>query len=647
MTRRLGPLVPDLARGLRAAIATLLPFYLARRYGVHELAWTAIGGWLGTLVDPGGWRGTRARLLVAFAAAGVIIVAVAEAASSSTPLGMLVLAAVAFLGSIARASGNAASSAGLMLVVTAAIALGGLAGDPLRDAGAFFAGAMWAVVLSSIVWPIWTHLPVRALLAKCFEELEAYRAALDRAVEEEWPRGDARWTALAATHQRATRAAIEAARDVALASRARRSGESAVGSNLRTMLAVAERLLPLLAAATVELESDADARAHWTPSSHVLRDAANEVASLLQTPMLRVERAPLAPAPSLPPAAHPLFGRIANAARLSVQIARNVGAPPNADLPPLAGSPARAQLRTLRDALSPRSTHFHHATRVVLAVMAAQLAGRMLSPEHVSWITVTTIGVLQPYPGATMKRAAERVLGTVLGSVVAVAVMFAVTSPGLLALVMVPLSVAAVATKPRSYRLFTLFLTPVFVLLAERWSGDWWVAAARAGDAAIGGAIALAAAMIFPSREERRLDAALARLRLTLRRYTRAAFDAHVAGTSSSPAVVEVRREVGVALGEAEASLERMLAEPLRSKTDAEDAMLYVTQARRFAGAITALDQEHVRAPDPEGTKAIADLVDAALGPDGDAEPLAHVAPSRPDLERIVRQAALLTHAAR
>lgn len=644
---KLGPLVPDVARGLRAAIATLLPFYLARRYGIHELAWTAIGGWLGTLVDPGGWRGTRARLLVGFAVIGGAVVAICEVARVSTPLSMLALAAIAFFGSIARASGNAANAAGLMLVVTAAIALGGIDGDPLRDAGAFFGGAMWAVILSSIVWPVWTHLPVRVPLGKCFEELEAYRAALDRAVEEEWPRDDPRWLSLSA-HQRATRAAIEAAREVALESRARRNGESAVGSNLRTLLAVAERLLPLLAAATVELESDEDVRNRaWPAASAALREAALQVAMTLQTPLLRFEKQPIAATPSLPPGDHPLFGRIANAARLSVQIARNVGAPPNADLPQLAVSPARQQLRTLRDALSPRSTYFHHATRVVLAVVAAQLAGHLLSPEHVSWVTIATIGVLQPYSGATMKRAMERVVGTVIGSFVAVVVMFLVTSPELLSLVMVPLSVAAVATKPRSYRLFTLFLTPVFVLLAERWGRDWWVAAARAGDAAIGGGIALVASLVFPSREENRLDAALAHLRLALRRYSRVAFDAHIAGTSSSTEVINARRDAGVALGDAETSLERMLAEPLRSKTDAEDAMLYVTQARRFAGAITALDQEHAKAKDPEQTREIADLVDAALAPDGEAKLLARVVPTRVDLERIVRQASLLAHADR
>ncbi|MFO0734381.1 MAG: FUSC family protein [Labilithrix sp.] len=507
----------------------------------------------------------------------------------------------------------------------------------------FFGGALWAVVLSSIVWPIWTHLPVRLPLARCFEALDAYRAALDGA---SWAAGDPRWNTLARTHARATRAAIEAAREVALESRARRSGESAVGSNLRTLLALADRLLPLLAAATEELEADPSMRASaWPAASAALHEAAAEVATLLQTPVLRIATGPIEPTPSLPPGGHPLFGRIANAARMSLRIARNIGAPADADLPELAGSPARQELRALRDALSLRSTYFHHASRVVAAVVAAQLAGRLLSPEHVSWVTVATIGVLQPYSGATVKRAVERVIGTVLGGIVAVAVMFAITSPELLTLVLVPLSVASVATKPRSYRLFTLFLTPVFVLLAERWGRDWWTAAARVGDAAIGGGIALVAALVFPSREEPRLDAANARLEDAARRYASVAFEHHIAGTSSSPAVVAARREAGIALGDAESSLERMLVEPLRSKTDAEDAMLFVTHARRFAGAVTALDQEHARAEDAEHVRSIARAIDAAFDAGDGADVLARLDPPRADIERIVRQAMLLTRA--
>lgn len=646
MRERLEPILPDIARGFRAAFATLVPFYLARRFAIHELAWTALGGWLGTLADPGGLRLGRAKVLGAFAVGGTAVVFVSELACGSAPSGVLTLAALAFLLSLLRAIGAASSAVGSMLLVAAAIALGGLAGDPARDALGFLGGATWALVFSSIVWPVWTHMPVRVPLARCWHEIGAYVEALDRAVAAELKEGDPEWSTLARTHQAKLRASIEEARAMAIENRARRSGESVLGSNLRTLLALAERLLPLLVAAMEGLEvlPLAERTKEWAPAGAALAEAARDVARVLETPTLKAQ--PHAPVDR--EQVHGLFRRIVDASEMSVQIARNLGTRPEQGVPELGGAATARRvltddLRVLRDALSPRSTYFHHAIRVAVAVLVAQLVGRMLSPAHVSWVTIPTIGVLQPYAGATVKRAAERVVGTVVGGLVAVAIMMTLRSPIALSLVMVPLSVASVATKPRSYRLFTLFLTPVFVLLAERFDGDWWTAAARAGDAVLGGALALAAALVFPSREDARLEDALTTLMDKLRRYADVALDAYRGGTSSSAPVVDARRDVGVALGNAETSLERLLSEPLRSKDDAEAAMLLVTHGRRFAGAITSLDQRHTK-PDANQAKlvdAVRARIDRVLseGPTVDPSP---VPSEQTDLTRIVRQADLI-----
>ncbi|MDF2692720.1 MAG: putative rane protein, partial [Labilithrix sp.] len=258
----------------------------------------------------------------------------------------------------------------------------------------------------------------------------------------------------------------------------------------------------------------------------------------------------------------------------------------------------RDNVRALRDSLSLRSTYFRHAVRVAVAVTAAQLAAFILSPTHIPWVTMTTIVVLQPYPGATVTRAFERVMGTLLGSIVAIAITVVIEESVVLAATIVPLSIAAVATRPRSHHLFTLFLTPVFVLFATRWEGDWWVAVAWAGDAMLGGAIAVAAALLFPSREEKRLSTALDALLDAVRRYVEVVVEAQRARTSGSRCVVLARREVASALGSAETSLERLLSEPRRTAIEAEDAVELVTQARRLASAFTALDARPERPAD-------------------------------------------------
>ena len=232
----LGSLAPDIAQGVRAAISTLVPFYFARKLGHHELVWVALGGWLGTLADPGGARSERAKMLAIFALAGALVVALADLSAFSTVASVAVLAGVAFVGSLLRALGGGGAGIGGILVVVAAIAVGGQHGSPLRDALSFAIGATWAMVLSSIVWPVWTHLRMRLGLAKVFHALAGYAQAIDDAVLQNVPEHHASWTLLARTHQRTVRAAIEHARAMAVASRARRSGESILGSNLRTLL---------------------------------------------------------------------------------------------------------------------------------------------------------------------------------------------------------------------------------------------------------------------------------------------------------------------------------------------------------------------------------------------------------------------------
>lgn len=599
---------PDLAKGLRGGVATLVPFYLAARLGRHEFAWMALGGWLGTLVDPGGLRSTRAKTLTAFAAVGGVAVALSEHLFQNRWLTALGLFLAAFPASLLRSLGAVWASAGTMIVIVIAIgsAQGGSA--PLLDGSFFAAGAGFAVLLSSVIWPIWTHLPLRRAEASVFDELALYATEIESCVRALTPEGHARWVELARVHHRRIREAIEEARRLALGGRARRAGETRLGSNLRILLGLAEAEFPLLI--TLKEASEEEASAVNSPALlERLRSLARrdlETATILRTPSLRAHEA----SQSIPPAGDAagrrssldtLLAHLEDASRSAHALTSSLDARGDApergkkSLRPTAKDwfgRWRGDLAVLRDACSPRSTFFHHGLRVACTIAVASLIGGRIS-LHPQWVTVTTLAVLQPYSGATAARAAQRVLGTVLGSLAAVLITMTLRSPVLLAGIMFPLSVAAVATHRRDYRLFTFFLTPVFVLLAERFQGDWWTAAARASDAVVGGALAfVAAVLIFPSRERTRLPELLARMLDALANYARAVLDgmANRRLESVAASVLATRRQAGIALAEAENSLERLLTEPRHDDAAGESALQLITYARRAAGALTALD---------------------------------------------------------
>jgi uncharacterized membrane protein YccC len=233
VNRKLRLLLPDIATGLRAAIATVVPFYAAIAWRRPELMWIALGGWLGAMADPGGARRDRAIALFTFAVLGGAIVAAGLAISPYPVAAPIYLGAIAFTGALARAAGGTASSLGTLLAVTAGIGVCAH-GVPLRDGPLFTLGASWAMLLSSVLWPIRTHLPLRLSVSRVYGELASYAEAIAVAGT------STSWNDLARGHQRKIRAAIEDAHAEAVAHRARRSGETPAGANLRVLLGEAE-----------------------------------------------------------------------------------------------------------------------------------------------------------------------------------------------------------------------------------------------------------------------------------------------------------------------------------------------------------------------------------------------------------------------
>ena len=604
---------PDLAKGLRGGVATLVPFYLATRLGRHEFAWMALGGWLGTLVDPGGLRSTRAKTLTAFAIAGGVALALSEQLAGNAWLAALGLLGVAFVASLLRSLGAVWASAGTMIAIVVAIGSAQGGSNSTRDGCFFAAGAGVAVLLSSVIWPIWTHLPQRRAQANVFEGLARYASDIATCIEARVPEGDPRWVELARRHHRLLRNAVEEARRLALGGRARRAGETRIGGNLRVLLGLAETQFPLLVTIkeTSELEPAGSDQHALLARLRAFSQRNLDTAAVLRTPNLRAhETRPSLPPPGSAPgqlsSVAVLLEHLDDASRAAHTLTSSLDARADAPTERLpSGRPAvrdlialwRSDLTTVLDACAPRSTFFHHGVRVGCTVAIASLVAHRISP-HPHWATVTTLAVLQPYSGATATKAAQRVLGTVLGSVAAALINLTLQSPALLAAVMFPLSVAAVATHRRNYRLFTFFLTPVFVLLAERFQGDWWTAGDRALDAIIGGGIAfIAAVFIFPSRERTRLPELLARMLDGVASYAVAvletAADRH--SDAAEARIEAARRNAGIALSEAENSLERLLSEPRHDTRAEEYALQLITYGRRAAGALTAIDTYSAR----------------------------------------------------
>jgi uncharacterized membrane protein YccC len=239
----------------------------------------------------------------------------------------------------------------------------------------------------------------------------------------------------------------------------------------------------------------------------------------------------------------------------------------------------------LRDHLTWRSIVLRHALRVGVTTAIAVWLTHVFALPRGYWITIAAAVILQPQLPATFSKATQRVLGTVLGGVLAACIAATVHDERSMFVIVFVLAVVSVSLMPINYGLYATFLTPVFVLIADMSTHTPGLVEVRIVNTLLGGALALLGARLLWPTSERELfpDAAAAVLH-SVRAYVALA----VSG-AAPVAFYSARRRVGLALINAEASLQRWMAEVRHRAVDLEAPMAILVYARGLVAAAVAL----------------------------------------------------------
>ena len=606
---------PVFGRGIRTAFALLVPIIAGDLLGQPLFAWAGLGGWLGSLADKGGSYRTRATTmasLLVFGAACAYAGSVVEFAAAAAVLSML---AVGVLGGLGRVYGDEGSTVGLFIAVLFAVAVGSKSEAPdvaeLR-AAMFAGGVAWAMVLSLWLWPLHPFRPARRATARCYRDLAQLARALEQIVasQDEQRAGLAR--DVARSQHAVVRSGLEEARVMLAGVRRPRSGHSARGEQLLVLTEGAEQLFGELIAIQSELEAAQEAGA---ANEGAFATAFARVADTLESVATAIDDTVDASASlrsigssfALSATTTNLHLRAAEShlARLSrdletlVKVAVHIDLRASSVMPlaaavewtPRAPRDLFAWMRPIRDAISPRTFPMRHALRMGIASAAAVWLSFALDITRGYWATITVLIVLQPYAGATVRKTLQRVAGSVGGGILAAALAVVARTKLAIAAVMFPLTVGSVAALPLNYGVFVLLLTPVFVLLAEPHPGDWPIAGLRVANTLLGGAIALVAAqLLWPARESEtyapQLASLLRELRAQLVAVTRPGDASTAAWRGSADAA---RRRLGIDVSNAEATLQRLIAEEAPSAPRVEAAMTMLTYSRRMASTLSAI----------------------------------------------------------
>lgn len=628
---RLTPVRPALAAGLRAAVATVLPLGLALLLHRPELAPVGLAGFLTTLVDKGGAYRSRAEAMFAVALAGLVLSPLAALGADGVvaPLAMTFL--VATLCTFARVFGGSAGTVGSVSLVLFLVALA----QPMSVSAAlerglwYAAGSAWAMALALFMWPVRPYGPVRAKVAAALRQIAAYTTAVATGAG---PLDEAEAAALRA-HRGRIRQALEDARAALTATRRGRRGESPRGERLIVLLALADRTFAAAVTLAEEIETQ---RARGVPEPQArktLADASSAlgaIARVVDPPLrLRHPRPYFSTPHGEPTAQRPLEERLMALVREADELASSLEdeRPVAALSPPEPGAARR--LEAVTENLSLRSAIFRHALRAGVTTSLAAALAHGFALERGQWVTIAAAVTLQPQLPATWLRALQRVLGTVAGALIAASLTGLLDSPLAMLVAVFLFAVIGVSVQPVSYALYATFLTPTFVLLAESASHDPSLAATRVVNTLIGGGLALAAARFLWPVSERDLFPAASRAALrALERHFAA-----VAEARPEPERDRARREIGLALLNAEASIQRWLAEVRRSAATLEAPVAAVAHMRHLAAAIVALGAHAPsEAADLAAARPILDRLGVALGDLDDA--VEHGAPPArlPDL---------------
>jgi uncharacterized membrane protein YccC len=646
-----------IGRGVRTAFALLIPVIAGDILSQPLFAWAALGGWLGSLVDKGGSYRTRAATMSAFAILGFACAYAGTEAAHRLPVAVISMLVVGLLAGLARVYGDEGSTIGLFIAVIYAVAVGSPSAAPhaaLLRAEMFLLGVAWSMVLSLILWPLHPFRPARRAVAATYRVLADFARSLGQVTRTLGDESSGAIHAHARAHHADVRSALEGARLVLAQTRRPRQGRSPRGEQLLVLTEGAEQLFGTLVAIDAELEAAHESGstagdAAFDKAFSNLASTLDLLADAIDEPVIALKRDRATPPPpdgltitTRWPNVHlrsaaTLLSRVTADVTVLSDAAATIDARASKAVTQTAEHPVvaiprpepLAWLRPLRDALTSRSLPARHGLRMGIAAAVAVWLSFGLDIAHGYWATITTLIVLQPYTGATMRKTLQRVGGSVLGGVLAAALAVVARTKLAIAGIMVPFTIAAVAVLPLNYAVFVLLLTPVFVLLAEPHPGDWELAGLRAANTLLGGVIALAAAqLLWPVHElstyTRQLSELFRELRTLLATVTG---DADPAAPQWKRAVDDARRRFGVVVTNAEATMQRLITEDSPKPRRVEAAMTITTYGRRMASTLSALAESRARdgavMPEEESSIMLAQLDSAIASLDGAGPPVA------------------------
>ena len=248
--------------------------------------------------------------------------------------------------------------------------------------------------------------------------------------------------------------------------------------------------------------------------------------------------------------------------------------------------------RLFLENLTFKSASFKHAFRVAIVCgIGFILAKTVVTGHHSYWVLLTVIVILKPGFSFTKQRNSQRLIGTVVGGLVGILILFLIPDKTVQFLIMLVLMLFTYSFLRLDYAVSVIFMTP-YVLIAFSFLGVPLIHTVeeRVLDTFIGSALAFSSTfIIFPNWESDLLNESLSKVIISNQNYLKTVTERLNGLPLNMVEYKLARKDVYVESGNLSAAFERMISEPKSKQKHAQDIHKFLVLNHMLSSAIAAI----------------------------------------------------------
>ncbi|RIV24382.1 FUSC family protein [Alicyclobacillaceae bacterium I2511] len=250
----------------------------------------------------------------------------------------------------------------------------------------------------------------------------------------------------------------------------------------------------------------------------------------------------------------------------------------------------RRMFLLIRTNLTFRSSSFRHAVRLAVALGIAATLYRGLNLPLGYWLPLTTVIVLRPDFFSTFSRGIARMLGTVLGVLLATLLTMIPDTSHLLDITLIILLAWALYTVVNfNFALFSFFLTSEIVILLSFFehSAPSVAITARVTDTIFGSLLGLVLYLVWPTWQRQNVSTVIADWIHAVQPYFRTVIES---APHSSAKLQSYRKRARLARTNAVSVVEQFMLEPVNPTLNATAVAGIVAALHRFSNTLLSLE---------------------------------------------------------